>query len=662
MEKHIRQSGYIPELNGMKAVNLVRGSVTDFEKDAADFSYKYSDDMLEAIEKFKKDIKPTEILATVIGLGAGEFYSSNVNGDYFTEETLLRIFKTFEDGVLFQHHVNRDPALSLGSIKFATYNTKMHRNELLIAPDRSRAENWVAAIERGDVVDVSFGYRTPWDRCSICSNRAGSRDEYCIHLKNQMNQILPDGRKVYAINPDIGRFFELSFVSKGAVPIAKVMQKVAARGYDSEFMGLSVIDEPNVEVVESEEPKHNKLAEMKLAELIKDVENNMVHSGVDPIMLKFVSDFGMPFSEKYERNLDPHLFKNYKLDDILGTLPITGIVPKLTELVQILSLKVDELSNFVDKLKSNNYNYKEDDEVDHNDLYSDDLRFRFNKSLFDVLGNNGFIRDRSWFLGPLFNRMLEIDSRGPEEYVDRLEKTSFDIGDKNLPGAVAVGAAGYIYSKYLQNIAPSKLSNLERIAAQYPALLPAIILGITLTANSMRSVGEDITPNYFINNEMVTPDRIVKQSSTEDGFKKISAIMKNVIVPFGVGQLGSAYWKVKRDAQGKELSSPFNFWANHPFLSSLLLMGGSHLLKKGEVEKDAILSDALAKAILPLSYKSSELMGMQLGGLAVDSFILSKMYKLLSGDKKSDVKQFKNQGYRDMNVMLSGGLDKGGLK
>ena len=678
MEKHIRQFGYLPELNGMLAVNLVVGSVQDFQKMAADYAYHYSDDMLEAIEKFKKELKPTEILATVIGLGAGEFYSSNVNADWFSEETLLRIFKTFEDGTLYQHHVNRDPSLSLGSIKFATYNTKMHRVELLIAPDRSKAKTWVEAIERGDVVDVSFGYRTPWDRCSVCFHQASSRAEYCDCLKNKSNQILPDGRKVYAINPDVGKFFELSFVSKGAVPIAKIMQKVAAVMPHTEFIGFSAMDDGQPIKVAEQEDEHSKFAEMKLAEFIKNVESNISHTGIDPRILKVMARISGPFSEKFERGLDPGLFKNYKIDEILGTLPIAGIMPRLSELVHILSNRVDELSRVVEKLKANDYSYKEDSEVDYDDLYHDRPRFRFNRSLFDLLSERGFIRDRSWFLAPLLNRIIEMDADGPEQYTSRLEKVSFDASEPATAGVLAAGAVGYLYSKLFMNISPTKLSGLDSIIKAHPAILPAILLGIGFAANSIRQTGRDMTPEYYVNDQALTPDRIIKSASTPEGLDKLSRIMSRWVMPFAAGQLGSAYLKVKRDANGQPLSPLMGAWADNPLLSSALMVGGANILPRmgnkflgklgsidgelgmDDLEKKSNAASLVSSAVIPFSYKGSKLMSTQLVGNAVDMFVLGNVINMLAG-RSSKRGQVKQAGCENIKVMLSDEGNKGGL-
>lgn len=53
-----------------------------------------------------------------------------------------------------------------------------------------------------------------------------TRATYCVHARTMMNKILPDGRKVYVSN-DFPKFFDISFVKRGADRTAKVMLKIA---------------------------------------------------------------------------------------------------------------------------------------------------------------------------------------------------------------------------------------------------------------------------------------------------------------------------------------------------------------------------------------------------------------------------------------------------
>lgn len=65
-------------------------------------------------------------------MGAGEYYGSNRNADYFPEQMLKDYHKTFEEtGFVYRHHVNKDPAKSMGKVIFSIYNERMHRVELI---------------------------------------------------------------------------------------------------------------------------------------------------------------------------------------------------------------------------------------------------------------------------------------------------------------------------------------------------------------------------------------------------------------------------------------------------------------------------------------------------------------------------------------------------
>lgn len=57
---------------------------------------------------------------------------------------------------------------------------------------------------------------------------AETRVEYCEHMKNQKNAVLPDGRKVFVYN-DFCRFFDISMVWIGADRTAKIMVHVGPK-------------------------------------------------------------------------------------------------------------------------------------------------------------------------------------------------------------------------------------------------------------------------------------------------------------------------------------------------------------------------------------------------------------------------------------------------
>ena len=172
----------------------------------------------------------------------------------------------FVAGEVVVHNCNKDQAKSLGNVLLSVWHDQMKRVELVVEFDRDKAARFGAIsvcdkIDQGIFPDVSMGCRVPYDNCVVCTDwpryeaakatfdparhkspgdavleehkkrsiRGVSitRMDYCDHLRKSLNKILPDGRKVYAIN-DYPRFFDISFVFIGADKTAKVMAKLAS--------------------------------------------------------------------------------------------------------------------------------------------------------------------------------------------------------------------------------------------------------------------------------------------------------------------------------------------------------------------------------------------------------------------------------------------------
>lgn len=208
-----------------------------------------------AVQKFVRAVRPTPegVYVLVNALGAGEYWGSNVNGDLFPEAALIHAppdweslstermkevgktwdygFPTFMNAYPYKHHVNKDPSRAFGEVVMAVWNPEMHRVELVVYLDRAKCKKWAAydvieRIERGEFPDVSMGCKVPFDVCTICGHKSKTRKDYCTHAAQQMNKILPDGRKV-AVRNDNPRFFDISFVFIGADKSAKVLAKLA---------------------------------------------------------------------------------------------------------------------------------------------------------------------------------------------------------------------------------------------------------------------------------------------------------------------------------------------------------------------------------------------------------------------------------------------------
>lgn len=135
---------------------------------------------------------PGKIYILANALGAGEYYGSNMNGDFFEEKELNPPdgsteygYKTFLQSGVYRHHSNKDITKSYGTILCAAYNKAMHRVELVIEIDKKKCEDVGHAdlwkrLEAGEKPAVSMGSKVPYDVCIICGNKSRTKDDYCF--------------------------------------------------------------------------------------------------------------------------------------------------------------------------------------------------------------------------------------------------------------------------------------------------------------------------------------------------------------------------------------------------------------------------------------------------------------------------------------------------
>ena len=288
-----------------------------------------------SIQRYIEDdlaIRPGKMYLHINAMGAGEYYGSNKNGDYFPEENLKRYYKTFEEnGHVFRHHINKDPKKSIGKVIYATYNDRMHRVELIAEVDAELGKDVEENIARGKYPFTSMACKTPFDLCSICKKKARSRAEYCQHLKQQLNQIYTDGRRVMSLNVGPLRFFDISIVIRPADSTSSVLQKVA------EEAGQPAVS--SVELAEAEEVQdrgHSKKASVKqaalnkLSTMVKKVEGNNVmdvDEDVDEIMEKIKSP-------------DKALIKTlstFPLEEVFNAFAELGSAPTIQFLAELIA-------------------------------------------------------------------------------------------------------------------------------------------------------------------------------------------------------------------------------------------------------------------------------------------------------------------------------------
>lgn len=151
---------------GLAAVPLFGPADAVFEKTA-------SASLLPEVTRYIQTLKPRNDAQYVLvnAMGAGEFFGSNVNGDFFPEAALIHRpdkwtgnplidsvtakdwpygFPTFYGAHPFAHHKNKDPSRAYGEVELAAWNNKMKRVELVTRIDHDKC--------------VQFGGMGIWDR------------------------------------------------------------------------------------------------------------------------------------------------------------------------------------------------------------------------------------------------------------------------------------------------------------------------------------------------------------------------------------------------------------------------------------------------------------------------------------------------------------------
>ena len=304
---------------------LPEGPVVGLEKTAA----------AQEILDFTKSIdrKEGKFYLHINAMGAGEYYGSNRNGDYFPEDNLKQWHKTFETSPahIYRHHINKDPSIAIGDVIFSYYNDRMHRVEIIAELDKAKAAPEYAAIERGEYPMTSMACNTPYDVCSICNNKAHTRSEYCSHLATQLNKTLPDGRRVMSLNVGPLKFFDMSIVIRPADVTSSVLQKVASA---NEIPVLGSVESAQLSGINHGVEKKasiKKTAVEKVADIVKEIPGDVVsaNDSLDLIMSK-ISD---------PDNKILSTVKGYPIEDVIKTFAFLGINPSLEFLIKIIAGK-----------------------------------------------------------------------------------------------------------------------------------------------------------------------------------------------------------------------------------------------------------------------------------------------------------------------------------
>lgn len=296
--------------------------------------------LMPQISEFIDGIEANDkhLYVLVNALGAGEYYGSNINGDYFEESELnppcgteMFGYKTFGKSGVYRHHKNKDITKSMGQVVCSCYNKVMHRVELIIKIDRQKAfeeghKDLVDRLDAGEHPAVSMGCKVKHDVCSICGHKSKTRKDYCVHTKNMMGKVYPDGRKVFVYNPK-PRFFDISFVVIGADRTSYAMAKVASIHGGSSALAAEeaqIRDGSSVAIL-----KEKMASKQKLSNMLKKIPG--------------MSAKVMPAIERSEKVLPDNMLSRlakHPIKDVLTTSAATGIVLQPREYQKIILIQI----------------------------------------------------------------------------------------------------------------------------------------------------------------------------------------------------------------------------------------------------------------------------------------------------------------------------------
>lgn len=533
---------------------------------SSDFSKVASYTCSEIADFIKKAFKPAEgkTYLLVNALGSGEYWGSNVNGDFFPEKSLMNKgasygYKTFEHYAhVYEHHVNKDPAKALGRVKCAAYNPEMHRVELLLEIDNTKGKDLVEKVAAGEYPDWSMGCKVPYDVCSCCGKQAKKVAEYCDHLKLGMNKIAEiTGRRNYAINT-MPKFFDISRVVIGADKTAKMLKKVASAGtvYSSALMGLSYYGEDNEE----------KTAEPKSA---MEKEIPVEASTVSPAMANAVRTL-----EEYDPELSKPVLKklsSFPLEEVFSTLGYSGIVLTPREF-QTLVLTKTGREKVAAELDSRGVVFplsRMDEITDEIDVSVDRGMIapgHVKEAVFNVV--SAFLPHRSILENYVHDRLERIAALP----AGRLTKQARAV---DMPWVKTAGTSllellatlGLSYALYRHSL-PSEASEFESLMKEKPWMAPVVVggavggiqAGQALVGPSVRSEAQD-----DLDGARVKVGKVLSWKT-----------LGSVIGPVGLAYLTAASAR-RKELEGEELGPIEKGVKNYP--GPLGVLGAYGLLK-----------------------------------------------------------------------------------
>lgn len=456
---------------------------------------KMARELPPAIESYIRGAAPisgkTQLL--IDAMGSGEYYGSNVNGDYFPEEALNHPgkdygYETFQHYAYpFKHHVNKDPARAYGEkVTLSAYDPTMHRVLLIVRVDDSKCQDILGDLAANRYWDVSMGCRVPWDECSICHNRAKNRGEYCPHLRYQMNKILPDGRRVFAYNRH-PKFFDISFVTIGAEKASHVLKKVAHEGlvYDIRPSSAELGESFYAKFAAAEKAGTAR----KLADMTKEVPTGDTKvEGVTPSdqakVDSFMEDAGAV--KATEMPLPPALLNQlsgFPLREVFATLAALGIDLRPQEFQRIILVKQGAAA-LADKLAQHRLVFDEH-RPGKTPTWAREFEHLDERDVSEkiALQLRPYLTERSCYAEILAARLERMEKRGAVDGYERDSKW-YPMTDEQkrlssgvqgiVPASLALAAGFLVFRRAFPQLIEKSPTPVKAIA-KHPWMLPLLI-------------------------------------------------------------------------------------------------------------------------------------------------------------------------------------------
>lgn len=636
---------------------------------------------------------PGQIQVLLTALGAGEYWGSNINGDFFPAEALRHRgedygHKTFESMAhVYKHHINKDPAKSYGKVILSVWNERMKRVELIVTIEESKAPDLVERVNNGEYPEVSMGCKVPYDVCSVCGNKAKTRKDYCDHLRYHINKIPPGHSKIATAINTIPKFFDISFVLIGADRIAKVMKKVAHNRGTSNHHPLFGVSSAQIaeqgtmdktaapnsfkqDFLKTAGPRlglskradHRKKAEIE-KEIPSNLDGNTVGNIVD--LANKGPEALRPLEPDMDKKVIIHIGDAHRgmpgLSKVISTLLTLGVLPKPHEF-QNIALRCLGKKELADEYSRLNLTFDPEGKISKDQECSCERHLdidpkNFSNTVFRLVEPD--LADRSYarpLLAKRVVRLVKLAEQGKLKYPrDEHVKVASEEESGKIGLLPMMATLTGLYMAMKNKFPTQGAKGLDKFLLDHPAAAAALGIGGVAAADAM--FGRTVKGKYDFNPDEGPIEMGTWQEEIER--KNMNPLAKTAQAPgsiakrlfFGVPALylASGMQEVKRARNPYEQEGALgSFIRKHPDVASAALVGeglaGFPLTKKLKglagsglkfLRKTGSISDeALSTAVFSLAFPGTS-SAVRSAMTAVDHGIISGIEKLLSNKRKT---------------------------